>query len=92
MQAFKMLIKGCQGYLWTIEATELKEPHLNEILAVREFPNVFQEVPGLPPDRKIKFTINLVSGTTPISKTPYQMAPTKPVSYTHLTLPTKRIV
>jgi len=32
-------------------------------------------VPGLPPDRKIEFAIELVPGTTLISKAPYQMAP-----------------
>ena len=55
--------------------TEQKEPELSEIPVVREFPNVFQEVPGLPPDREIKFTIDLVSGTALISKTPYRMIP-----------------
>ena len=36
---------------------------------------MFQEVPGLPPDREIEFAIELVPGTTPISKAPYRMAP-----------------
>ena len=40
-----------------------------------EFLEVFQEVPGLPPDREIEFAIELVPGTTPISKAPYLMAP-----------------
>jgi len=75
MQAFKMLKKGCQGYLCAIEVTELKELDLSEISVVREFPQVFQEVPRLPPDREIEFTIELVPGTAPISKAPYRMAP-----------------
>jgi len=70
-----MLKKGCQGYLYVTEAIEQKDLDLNEILVVREFPHVFQEVPGLPLDREIKFTIELVPGTTPISKAPYRMAP-----------------
>ena len=45
-----MLRKGCRGYLCTIEATELNDIHLNEILVAREFAQVFQEVPRLPPD------------------------------------------
>jgi len=44
---------------------------------VRDFPEVFQEGPGLPPDREIEFAIELLPGTTPISKAPYRMAPTK---------------
>jgi len=37
--------------------------------------STFQEVPGLPLDREIEFAVELVPGTTPISKAPYQMAP-----------------
>jgi len=55
--------------------TEQKEPELSEIPVVREFPNVFQEVLRLPPDREIEFRIYLVLGTTPIYKTRYRMAP-----------------
>ena len=36
---------------------------------------MFAEVPGLPLDREIEFAIDLVPGTTPISKAQYQMAP-----------------
>ena len=42
---------------------------------MQEFLEVFQEVPGLPPDREIEFAIELVPGTAPISKAPYRMAP-----------------
>ena len=40
------------------------------------FPEVFQEVAGLPPNWEIEFAIELVPGTAPISKAPYRMAPT----------------
>ena len=36
-----------------------------------------EDLPGLPPDRKIEFVIELVLRTTPISKAPYRMALTK---------------
>jgi len=58
-----MLRKECRGYRCAIEATELKDLDLNENPVAREFLQVFQEVPGLPPDRKIEFTIELVPGT-----------------------------
>ncbi|KAH9658001.1 hypothetical protein KPL70_023315 [Citrus sinensis] len=49
---------------------------LEDIPIVREFIDVFPEdLPGLPPDREVEFTIELVPGTTPISKAPYRMAP-----------------
>jgi len=41
MQAFKMLKKGCQGYLCAIKVAEQREPDLNEIWMVRKFPSVF---------------------------------------------------
>jgi len=43
---------------------------------VHEFTDVFpDEVPGLPPSREVKFSIDLVLGTGPISMAPYCMAP-----------------
>ncbi|XP_047175073.1 uncharacterized protein LOC124842603 [Vigna umbellata] len=43
---------------------------------VREFLNVFpDEVPGLPPQREVEFSIDLVSGVGPVSIAPYRMAP-----------------
>ena len=42
---------------------------------MREFPDVFPEdLLGLPPDREIEFSIDLLPGSSPISKAPYQMA------------------
>jgi hypothetical protein len=32
-----------------------------------------QELPGMPPDREIEFTIDLILGTTPIAQAPYKM-------------------
>jgi len=43
---------------------------------VCEFPEVFlEELPGLPPDREVEFAIELIPGTAPISRRPYQMPP-----------------
>jgi hypothetical protein len=45
------------------------------IRVVREFPDVFlEELPGMPPDREVEFVIDLLPGTTPISKRPYRMS------------------
>jgi hypothetical protein len=47
----------------------------SEVPVVNEFPDVFpEELPGMPPDRDIKFVIELKPGTTPIYRTPYRMA------------------
>ncbi|XP_073152589.1 uncharacterized protein [Henckelia pumila] len=51
-------------------------PVLADIPVVCEFADIFpDEIPGLPPMREIGFSIELVSGTLPISKAPYRMAP-----------------
>ena len=39
-----------------------------------EYPDVFlEELPGMPPDRDIKFSVELLPGTAPISKRAYRM-------------------
>jgi hypothetical protein len=46
------------------------------IRVVSEFPDVFpDDLPGMPPDHDIEFSIDLLPGTAPISKRPYRMAP-----------------
>jgi hypothetical protein len=45
------------------------------IRLVSEFPDVFpDELPGMPPDHDIEFSIEFLSGTAPIAKRPYRMA------------------
>ena len=51
-------------------------PDLASIPMVYEFPDVFPEdLPGLPPDRNVEFSIELEPSTAPISWRPYRMAP-----------------
>jgi len=41
-----------------------------------EYPDVFpDDLPGMPPDRKVEFAIELQPGTAPISRRPYRMPP-----------------
>ncbi|KAF5472166.1 hypothetical protein F2P56_008905, partial [Juglans regia] len=55
-----------------------EELKLEQIRVVREYPEVFPEdLPGLPPEREVEFTIELAPGTAPISKAPYRMAPSE---------------
>ena len=50
-------------------------PEMEQIPVVKAFMDVFpDELSGLPPDREIEFVIDLVPGTTSISKAPYRMA------------------
>ena len=55
---------------------------IGEIRVVCEFEDVFpSEIPGLPPPRAVDLTIDLVPGTSPISKAPYRMAPRETVEF-----------
>ena len=52
--------------------------NLENIPVIREFPDVFpKELPGVPPEREVDLFIEVVQGTTPISRAPYRMAPTE---------------
>ena len=76
MTASKMLRKGCQGYLEFVVDRRQEGTRLEDIPIVKEFPDVFpDDISGLPPDREVEFTIDLIPGTEPISIPPYRMAP-----------------
>lgn len=52
----------------------LKGISLESVPVVQEYLDVFpDELPRMLPDRKIEFIIDLVPGTTPISKRPYRL-------------------
>ena len=51
------------------ETPKLEDYHV--LLFMDVFPN---DIPGLPPKRDIDFTIDLVLGAAPMSKTPYKMS------------------
>ena len=78
MTAWKMLRKGCLGYLAFVVDRRQEGTRLEDIPIVKEFPYVFpDDLLGLPPDRAIEFVIELVPWTEPISIPPYRMAPAK---------------
>ncbi|KAK1694281.1 hypothetical protein QYE76_010978 [Lolium multiflorum] len=59
-----------------LELNSLKEVKIEDIPVVNEFQDVFpMELPGMPPDREIEFTIDLIPGTAPIAQPPYKMGP-----------------
>ncbi|KAG8474961.1 hypothetical protein CXB51_031685 [Gossypium anomalum] len=76
MTAERYLRKGCEAYLAFVLNTQESEVKIGSVPVVCEYPDVFpEELPGLPPTRKVKFAIDLVPGTTPISIVSYRMAP-----------------
>ncbi|KAL0559513.1 hypothetical protein IC582_004126 [Cucumis melo] len=78
MKASKLLSQGTWGILASV--VDIREPKvsLSSKPVVREYPDVFpDELLGLPPPREVDFAIELESGTAPISRAPYRMAPAK---------------
>jgi hypothetical protein len=65
-------LEGACHYL----SVDDKEANLIEdIRIVSEFPDVFpEELPGMPPEKKVEFAIELIPGTTPISKRAYRVS------------------
>jgi hypothetical protein len=57
-------------------AVDSSEADLLKIIkVVSEFPDVFPEdLPGMPPEWKVKFAIELLPGTAPISKRAYRVS------------------
>jgi hypothetical protein len=51
----------------------MKGKVLEDIKVVNEYPDVFpDDLLGMPPDRDIEFSIELLPGTAPISKRPIE--------------------
>ena len=78
LTAHKLLRKWCEAYLACVVTSEGSGTELANIPVVRKFPDVFsEELPGLPPDREVEFSIDLFPGTGPIARAPYRMVPTE---------------
>ena len=78
MEARRFLRKGCEVFLALILDSKREQVNFENIPVIREFPDVFlEELPGLPPEREVYLSIEVVQGTTPISRATYRMAPTE---------------
>ena len=78
VKARKLLSKGCEAYLAYVMDGKSGRLKPEDVPVVQEFLDVFpEELTRLPPDRELEFTIDLIPGTTPISQTPYRMAPSE---------------
>ncbi|XP_071914134.1 uncharacterized protein [Coffea arabica] len=76
IRARKLLSRGARGYLTFLINTPGEKTKLEDMPVISEYPDVFpEELEFLPPEREIEFKVDLVPRTTPISKTPYRMAP-----------------
>jgi hypothetical protein len=75
LQLNKCYRKGCQIFAVHMEETPKdKVPNFKDYAVLEYFEDVFKEVLVLPPKRDIYFSINLMPGAAPVSKTPYRMS------------------
>ncbi|TYK26741.1 DNA/RNA polymerases superfamily protein [Cucumis melo var. makuwa] len=71
----KLLRKGCTAFLAQIVIAQREKLKPEDVPVVKEFLDVFpDDLLGLPLDREIEFTIELLPEITPISQAPYRMA------------------
>ena len=78
MEGRLFLRKGCEAFLALILDSKREQVIFENILVIREFLDVFlEELPGVPHEREVDLSIEVVQGMTPISRSPYCMAPTK---------------
>ena len=78
IQAKRLMRKGCETFLALTLDSKRGQVNVEKIPVVREFPNVFpKKLPGIPLEREVDLSIEIVPGTTPMSKAPYRMAPTE---------------
>ncbi|XP_075494110.1 uncharacterized protein LOC142531743 [Primulina tabacum] len=77
LQARKLMLKGCQMFLASnISAHVTTCQTVVDVPVVRDFPEVFPKyIVGIPPERELEFSIDLMSYTMPISEALYRLAP-----------------
>ena len=76
MESQRFLRKGCEAFLALILDSKRGQVDVEKIPVVREFPNVFpEELPGIPLEREVDLSIEIVLGIAPMSREAYRMAP-----------------
>ncbi|XP_070034799.1 uncharacterized protein [Nicotiana tomentosiformis] len=74
----KMIRKGYIYHLVRAKDVKVESPTVQSTPVVNELPDSFlDELPGLPPEREIELSIDLLPDTQPISIPPYRMSPTE---------------
>jgi hypothetical protein len=70
----KLYLPELEGVCHHLSVDDKESNPIEAIRTVSEFPDVFpEELPGMPP-KKVEFAIELIPGTTPISKRAYRVS------------------
>ncbi|GJY93049.1 putative reverse transcriptase domain-containing protein [Tanacetum coccineum] len=76
--ARRYLSHSCQAFMAHVINITFKKKSVEDVPIVNEFLDVFpEELSGIPPERQVKFRIDLIPGVTPIAKAPYRLAPSE---------------
>lgn len=76
LRADTLVRKGCEAFLVYVSIFDSKGPSKGDVRTVKELLDVFfEELPRLPPDREVEFSIEVLPGTALMSIAPYRMAP-----------------
>jgi hypothetical protein len=71
----KLYLPELEGACHHLSVDDKESNPIKAIRIVSEFPDVFpKELPGMPPERKVEFAIDLISSTAPISKRAYRVS------------------
>jgi hypothetical protein len=74
-QLRKSMRKGCNIYAILVLNEKGVTKGLEHLLVVSEFSDIFpEELPGMPPERELEFTIDLKPRTEPITRMPYRIS------------------
>ena len=82
----KLIEKGCHLFVAQIshkkeeteEKKDKKEKRIEDVLIIREYPDVFpDDFPGLPPARQVEFQIELIPGAAPVARAHYRLTPSE---------------
>ncbi|GJV99969.1 putative reverse transcriptase domain-containing protein [Tanacetum coccineum] len=81
-KTYKYLLRGCHVFLAHITTNDVEDKsekkRLKDVPVVRDFPEVFPEdLPRIPPTRKVEFQIDLIPGAAPVAQAPYRLAPSE---------------
>ena len=78
MKARRFMKKCCGTFLALILDSKRGQVDVEKIPEVREFPDVFlEELPSIPLEMEVDLSIEIVLGTTPMSRASYRMALTE---------------
>nr|GEW16561.1 hypothetical protein [Tanacetum cinerariifolium] len=78
IKAQKYIENGYELFLTQVTKQGSKGKRLKDVPVIQDFPEVFlDELPGLPPPRKVEFRIDLIPGAAPVARMPYRLEPSE---------------